>query len=313
MSSSVNSTATFVGQQIFIYAGIPVLIAGVIGGILNIIVFLSLKTFRQNTCALFLTIMSFVNIGQLLTSLFSRILITGFMIDWTETSLFYCKFRSYCLQVCTLTSYTCICLATVDQFLVTSLRLRWQQVFTIKRAYFACLLFFVIWLLHGIPSIVWYNHILSPTTGKTSCSITHPIYQKYINYSYTLILTGISPILITGLFGSLAYWNVRQTLYRAVLLVRRELDKQLTSMVLVQAVYNFFAILPYVVVLFLANTLDLTSASVNYTAFSCANFTTGMIYYLYFAVSIIISDYAFEFCFVLESILYLCLCIETVS
>jgi hypothetical protein len=176
-------------------------------------------------------------------------------------------------------------------------------------------LFFVIWLLHGIPSIIWYNHIPSRITGKASCSITitHPIFQKYINYSYTLILTGVSPILITSLFGSLAYWNVRQTPYRAVQVVRRELNKQLTSMVLVQAVYNFFAISPYGVVLFLANTLDLTSASVNYTAFTFSNFMTGMIYYLYFAVSIIISDYAFEFCFVLESILYLCLCIETVS
>ncbi|UJR38063.1 hypothetical protein I4U23_030744 [Adineta vaga] len=55
--------------------GIPFLIAGLLGACLNIIVFLSLKTFRQSSCAFFLTIMSFVNIGQLLTGLLSRILI----------------------------------------------------------------------------------------------------------------------------------------------------------------------------------------------------------------------------------------------
>ena len=74
------------------------LIAGVIGGFFNIIVFLSLQTFRQSSCAFYLTIMSIVNIGQLFTGLLSRIMISGFDIDWTVTSLFYCKFRYYCFQ-----------------------------------------------------------------------------------------------------------------------------------------------------------------------------------------------------------------------
>ncbi|UJR38064.1 hypothetical protein I4U23_030745 [Adineta vaga] len=228
------------------YIGGTILIAGLLGACFNVIVFLSLNTFRQSSCAFFLTIMSFVNIGQLLTGLLSRILISGFDINLTETSLAYCKFRSYCLQVCTLTSYTCMCLATIDQFLATSLRPRWQQYLTIRKAYLLCILFFVIWLLHGIPTLIYYNLDKSPVSGRMICVITNSVYDLYITDVYLIILTGILPVTITIVFGSLAYRNVRQIPYRTIPLVRRELDKQLTSMVLVQVVYNFIVTIPYV-------------------------------------------------------------------
>ena len=138
-------------RQLTIYFGIPVPVAGVIGAILNIIVFLSLRTFRKNSCAFFLIVMSFVNIGQLLTGLLSRIMIGGWDLDFTERSSAYCKFRYYCLQVCTLTSYSCMCLATIDQFLATSLRPQWQQFFTIRRAKFLSLVVFLVWMCMAFP------------------------------------------------------------------------------------------------------------------------------------------------------------------
>jgi hypothetical protein len=286
MSATIDSKINFDIQEIFIYLGIPVFITGVLGGISNIIVFLSLKTFRQSSCAFFLTIMSFVNIGQLLTSLFSRIMISGFNIDWTASSLAFFKFRNYCLQVCALTSYTCMCLATIDQFLSTSLRPQWQQFFNIKRAYVLCMLFLITWLLHGIPTLIWYNLSSSPITGSITCMIVNPFFQKYITYGYLLILTGILPIFMTVLFGSLAYWNVRQIPYRTIPLVRRELDKQLTSMVLVQVVFNIFVIVPYIIVLSLLYTLDFSSKAISLSKFDLSYAFFGMTYYLYFAVSI---------------------------
>ncbi len=74
-------------QQVIIYSGISVLIVGLIGNCLNLIVFLSLKTFRQNSCVFYLTMMSIVNIGQLITGLLTRIMISGVDIDWTQSSL----------------------------------------------------------------------------------------------------------------------------------------------------------------------------------------------------------------------------------
>ena len=65
MSSSFIASLNFARQQLVLYGVIPIFSLGVIGGCLNVIIFLSLKTFRQNSCAFYLIVMSFVNIGQL--------------------------------------------------------------------------------------------------------------------------------------------------------------------------------------------------------------------------------------------------------
>ena len=100
-----------------------------------------------------------------------------------------------------------------------------------------------------------------------------------------LILTEILPIYITVLFGYLAYRNVRQIPYGTVPLVRRELAKQLTSMVLVQVVHNFIVTAPYIWILLILNTVNLTVQSSNYIAMVYGMRITGLINFLYRAVS----------------------------
>ena len=92
MSSSSASYLTTVSTQVTIFFGIPILIAGLIGGILNIIVFLSLKTFRQSSCAFYLTTISILAICQLVSGSFTRTLITGFNIDWSKSSLVFVNY-----------------------------------------------------------------------------------------------------------------------------------------------------------------------------------------------------------------------------
>ena len=272
-------------NKITTYVGVPILIAGMIGGFLNTIIFLSLKTFRKRSCAFFLTLMSIVNMGQLITSLRSRIAINGFGIDWTESSVFFCKARSYFLQFCALISFSCMCLATIDQFLATSLRPRWQNVITLKRAYSCGAAFVVLWTLHGIPSLIWYELIPPSVNGKLVCRITNPVFQVYINHVYVLLLTGVLPMAITFLFGSLAYRNVRQIPYRTIPLVRRELDKQLTSMVLVQIVHNCLVIVPYLSVLIVTHSIALVGGSSVNDKMTFYLVVTNIIHYLYYAVS----------------------------
>jgi hypothetical protein len=59
------------------------------------------------------------------------------------------------------------------------------------------------------------------------------------------MLIGYVPAVIAASFGWMAYRNVQQLAYRTIPLVRRELDKQLTLMVLVQVAANIFTLLPY--------------------------------------------------------------------
>jgi hypothetical protein len=283
MSSSINSSLPFIGQQITIYGGIITLVLGIVGGLLTLIVFLSLETFRQNPCACYLTIMSFVNIGQLIFGLLSRILIAGFTIDWTIPSLAYCKFRLTCVQLCALISHACLCLATIDQYFATCARARWQHWSNIKLARQLIILSIIVSILFFIPYPIFLDHV---TLGSStvSCNMNNVIMLQYKNYFIILFLLGYIPDCITIIFGILAYRNIQQIAYRTVPLVRRELDKQLTTMVLIQVVINAFTNIPY------ATTVAVMYGTTNVTNPVITNIiqfiysVTLIITYTYFAV-----------------------------
>ena len=315
MSSAALLSLTYATQQVNIYLRSTIFILGLVSNVLNIIVFLSLKTFRESSCAFYLTAMSFVNIGEMFLSLLTRILSVAFGIDWTNVYLPYCKLRFYFFQVFAVTSYTCMYLATIDQYLATSSKPHWQRYSNIKLARWLFTIMLIIWFVHGIPIIVYYNLVVSPSTNHTVCRIVNDSFQQYYRYGYLLTLLGIIPIFISVFFGVLAYRNVQNLLYRAVPLVRRETDKQLTVMVLVQNVYNLFFIVPYIVGYILALSVSIDADQVYSAKIDLISSITNSLYYMSFSVSI---NYL-NFCYViltvvyLECILHLYLCIGKIS
>ena len=127
MSNSYISFLDFATAQTYIYAGIPLIIFGVLGGLLNIIVFSSLQIYRQSSSAFYLIVFSIVNIGQLLTGLLSRVLANLIGSDCVESSEIFCKIRYTLFHACGIISPTCLCLATIDQCFATSTHQQWQQ------------------------------------------------------------------------------------------------------------------------------------------------------------------------------------------
>ena len=282
---STAASLTFISQQISIYIGIPILIGGVTGNLLNAVVFLSLQTFRRSSCAFYLTIMSFMNIGQLVTALLTRIMINGFGIDWTQSSTFYCKFRVVCIQFFGLLSFSCYCLATIDQYFATCSRQRWQQWCSTKVALRLTLFFAFIWLLHGIPFLLFYELVPISNTQRSICGITNTIFINYVTFFYQVVLPSSLPIVISVFFGLLAYRNVQQLVYRMVPIIRRELDRQLTKMVLSQVLFNVFVLVPYAITL-----LIIVQSSSDWDPNGIAilqfiNTIAMYLYYLYYAVS----------------------------
>ncbi|CAF0768231.1 unnamed protein product [Adineta steineri] len=278
-SSSIITSLALIGQQITIYCGISLLIAGTLGGFILTIVFLSLQVFRQSSCAFYLTIMSIVNIGQLLTGLLTRIMITGFSIDWTTTSLFYCKFRLYFAILCAQISLTCLCLAIIDQYFATSAHPRWQQWSNIKIAHRLTILFIIIWVLCDIPYLTSFNQIYSTTTNKTSCVSTNTIFTQYRIYFIAPVAIGFLPVCIASIFAIMAYLNVQRIAYRTVPLVRRELDKQLTSIVLVQIPCTIISIVPYAVTNILISNQNLMANQVTWAQIQFASSVTILLFY----------------------------------
>jgi hypothetical protein len=319
MSSPMVASLNSISQQINIYFGVTILVAGVIGGLLNVVIFLSLRTFRESPCGFYLIIMSIVNIGQLFTGLLSRVMLSGFGIDWTQNSLFYCKTRLLIFQLCTLISYTCLCLATIDQYFATCSHPRWQEWSNFKLARRLITGTTLLWILHAIPYAIFFDHVHSPTTQAVSCVTTNGVFIQYRAYFVGLILIGWLPVVISVFFGILAYQNVKQLTYRTVPLVRRELDKQLTTMVLVQVVVNFFSNIPFVIMNAVTLNSSITNDAVIWARIQFAFAITLLFFYSYFAVSKdpLLTDgerleniASFSS---LEPILYLRMCVGTIS
>lgn len=111
MSSTIDllNSATL---NINIYFAIFICITGFFGGLLNIIVFTTLRTFRQTTCATYLMAASVYDLGQSLTVLL-RIFNTAFNYN----SSILCKFRFFFSQYFCLSFHTCMCMSTIDQYI----------------------------------------------------------------------------------------------------------------------------------------------------------------------------------------------------
>jgi len=256
--------------------------------------------------------MSMVNIVHLITGLLSRIMISGFNKDWTQSSLFYCKFRAYSVQSGVTISFTCMCLATIDQFLATCSQPRWQQWSNIKVAHRLTISFIIIWLLHGIPYIIYYNYMNTTSTDKPQCVTTNAIFQIYILSIQTIGFYGLLPICLNTLFGLLAYRNTQDLIYRTTPLVRRELDKQMTIIVLIQAGYNCLASIPYLIINILALITFITNDTVTANKLELANVITLCIFYLNFAVSE--RKYSTNnFSMFIDSILHVFVCFWSIS
>lgn len=293
MSAAFISSLLEDNQQIIIFVGIPIFFVGLFGGIFNIIVFLSLKTFRQSSCAFYLTILSVVNIFQLISTLLIRIMIKGFQIDFTERSSFYCKLRTFAFQVTTMISFTCICLATMDQYFATCSRVQWQRWSHIKIAHRLVIFAALIVILEQSPFLFFYGHVRVATKNRVICIAVSESFIKFNTYVNQIILANILPYLITFSFGIMAYRNVQEIAYRSVPLVRRELDKQLTVMVPKQVIYAFVSLFPstivYVIIAY-GNVQDLATLAhlrVIYALMTC-------FYYSYFAVTISFFSTQFE-------------------
>jgi hypothetical protein len=203
-----------------------------------------------------------------------------------------------------------MCLATIDQYLAICHRPRWQRWSNLKTARYLSAVSIIFSLLTAIPCLVYYIQNVSPETGKITCTATDNFFIQLNIYFYRLIISNILPLFITLVFGLLTYKNVKDITYRTVPLVRRELDKQLTAMVLVQDVFTFFILLPIMTLGFISLNPNNTQDPLANAEFQLANVIAVMFYYLYFSVSIKSFCILLYTCLliVLGSILYLCMC-----
>jgi hypothetical protein len=226
----------YIGQQITIYVGFILLFAGVFGNSMNILIFSSVQTYRRTPCSFYFLIASIFNNLYILINLTTRIIDAGFGIDLTSMSAIWCKARDFFILTLSMITFTCSCLATIDQFLVTSRNVNVRQYSNIKWAHRITAVVIIVWILHGIPCLFFFNII--PIINV--CNFTNATYNLYVLIFICVFLCAI-PMFVMLVFGYLAYRNIGQTM----LLTEQQVDRQLISMTLIQVILVILSNAPF--------------------------------------------------------------------
>jgi hypothetical protein len=166
--------------------------------------------------------------------LITRIVTAIIGIGLTFTSLIWCKARAFFTLFLAPISFTCSCLATIDQFFVTSQNVNLRRCSNIKWAHRIIIIAIIVWFIHGVFGSIFYS--ITPIR----CSSTNAVYAGYTTIYPPVILCAI-PVLIMVVFGYLAYQNIHST--RA--LAEQQADRQLTKMILIQVVLVVISTIPY--------------------------------------------------------------------
>jgi hypothetical protein len=73
MSATLISSLNLAASKKYVAMSVPL----IIDGVFNVIIFLSLQLYQQSSSAFYLTVVSIVKVGQLLTGFLSRVLINS--------------------------------------------------------------------------------------------------------------------------------------------------------------------------------------------------------------------------------------------
>ncbi|CAF3338371.1 unnamed protein product [Rotaria sp. Silwood2] len=229
-------------SSITIYGGLPIFICGTLGNLLNIRL---LWRTRRNPCAFIFLITSFINCIVLFYGLFTRILSVGFYLDWSTTNRIWCKTRTSFSQASFYISFTCSCLASIDRFLASCRQEKYRKLSRLSTAIWAVSLSIIFWLGLSIPYLVYLELLPSSTTGSTSCSLVrNDVFSNYQKYFAFPVYYGLLPSIILTIAGLLTY---RNTTKLQIGRQRQVVQKQLTSMMLIQIPIILFSTLSYVI------------------------------------------------------------------
>ncbi|CAF4129643.1 unnamed protein product [Adineta steineri] len=167
MSSNNNTSITLAIIQLqsaFRYPtlilGFILLISGVLGNILNILVFMKVRNYKNNACSLYMFVRTFIDLYILLAGLTTRILTTGFQIDFTLMNRIWCKIRLGLSNINSESTYTLICLQAIDAFMCSSPSVVVRQKSNIRIARYLAIGTLCFWSIHEIPYFIFQDLII---------------------------------------------------------------------------------------------------------------------------------------------------------
>ncbi|CAF1329055.1 unnamed protein product [Adineta steineri] len=205
-TSSVNFV--LLNQIINRYFPIPLMFFGIIGNILNILVF-TRPVFRHNICVNYFLASTVFDGIMMFAGLLSRTL-NGFGIDPSQTISALCKLRFFTTYSSATAAIWFISLACVERYLASSTSTYRRQLLTMKRAYMSMI--FVIL----IDFMVYAQQFYCIDTKQQILGAPQPCYQLKKNIScqivdslFQFLFEILAPICMMAVFSSLTLRNIR--------------------------------------------------------------------------------------------------------
>jgi hypothetical protein len=216
------------------YLMLALVVVGTAGNLLNIFVFIRFKSLRQMSSSVFLVTSFTGSLILLWSSRFPRCILTITGVDPLVGSIVYCKVRWLFGRWGLNMPFTCICLASIDRFLITSRNVNCRRFFTLKRAYIIVIIFSIIYLAICIPDSIYYSGY-----SCTASASDRAIYKQFITY-FNLIVTQMLSLIVLGIFCILTWHNLCSTRWDR----RNRLQQHVNRMMLAEFVMAFITTLP---------------------------------------------------------------------
>ncbi|CAF0938057.1 unnamed protein product [Rotaria sordida] len=210
--SSTNATISYIANlqyisgQLTLYMSIVILVSGLIGNLLNCLVFVQ-RSLRSKPCVIYFLVSSILNLIIIFSGVAPRAFQAFFMIpDRTETVSALCKLRLVVLFTIRTISSWLLTLASVDRYLISSSDVNRRQMSNLKNAY--------LWILivSIISALVWAeagycfdaNMIGTPQkcyAKSDACRIFNDLAQS--------LITTIIPSVVMLIIGLFTIRNIR--------------------------------------------------------------------------------------------------------
>lgn len=205
LMSNTDKQILLAVSAIITYADGAVFILGTMGNVMNMIMFCCLKAYRSLVTSSFLAGAAFAGQIYLTVSLGFASVSKWIGYDIASRNLTICKFYLYTRAVSIQIYLTCLCLSSIDRYLITNRSARRRELMTPKRARLLICAWTVVWMCVGIPQAMYTTNIprfnLCIPSSEISTTVT------YLNFVFSIIL----PITILLVFGLLTWKNLGST------------------------------------------------------------------------------------------------------
>lgn len=212
---------------------------GILGNLLNISIFLSIKTCRQSPSTYYIVCQSICDIISLIVCL----LTADIPSIAYPTSSFGCKLNCYTGVVSVSWSMYFICLAAFDRWASTARSARIRRLSSIRVARILCPITFCLWLFIHTPWLIYCDFIPSDSV----CWYTNELFQKVFYVILAPVLICIIPALFLIVISVLTYQNIHRLTHNRQEGIRNQQstwEHQITILIFIQNLLVILFTLP---------------------------------------------------------------------